>query len=176
METAFAHIGDLRPKPDKVDDRPVRGENADGIALLRQFETGVEIRPVRAVLASLPVRPYKEVTPWRHGVTLRDPELGPVGQARAKVEPGQVGGCVAGIVDFKPVLKIVVGRISQRRQVVSHPLIDEERQRRRGVIVGSTRRGEIEDLPGTGMAVRVRAVRTIGRESGVVHVIEHCGL
>src|SRR5439155_14263144 len=78
-----------------------------------------------------------------------------------------------GIENLKPIVEMAIGQVSQRGRVRGHPFIDQQWQSGRGVVVGSARCGEVEDLPPTGLAVGIRAVGTVGRESGIVHVIEN---
>src|SRR5439155_13917227 len=117
-KTAFAYIGRLWAERHEVDDRAVRGEKSDGIPCFGKLEADVEVRAVRVVLGGFIVGPHQQVSVGRDRVTIGNAKLRLVGQAGAEIEAGKVGGRVARIVDFKPILEVVVGGIAQSGHIV----------------------------------------------------------
>ena len=77
---------------------------------------------------------------------------------------------------LKPILKIVVGRVRQRRAIVRHPFINQDGNGGAGVVVGASGSWVKELLPVKNLAVGERAIGTVGGQTAVVDVIQHLRL
>ena len=115
----------------------------------------MEIRAIGAVLPGFAVGPDQKVSVGRDGAANGNAELRLIRQARAEIKAGKVGSPVASIVEFKPILEVVVGWIGQRGHIVRHPLVDHHSERSRGGIVRAAWCGVIKHSTSADRAIRI---------------------
>ena len=127
---------------------------------------------VGAVLVRVVVGPHKQESIRRDGVTRRNDELCGVGQVVGERVAGQIDRRRPGVVEFKPIVVVTVGRVGDGARVTGHPLVDGHGHGGPGIAVGAARRREIKLLAFGGRAVRKRAVGTIGVDEFVVEIID----
>src|SRR5439155_5637244 len=124
--TALAEVVGLWAKTDSVNGRAVSGEQADFIGAGGEFEADVKVRTVGCVLIGIAVGPDEQMSAGRDGVTGGNPELELVGEdVVGEVVPAEVGRVRARVVEFEPVIEVVVRRIGNETGVAGHPFVDK---------------------------------------------------
>ena len=116
--------------------RTVRREQSYGFPGSAQLKAGMQIASC-AILGRVVVRPNEQKTARGNERIRRDAPFVRLREGVGKIIAGEIDCVRIRIVELEPILIFAVDRIgkSARRSVVSHPLVDDDRQRRRGWIV-----------------------------------------
>ena len=126
----------------------------------------------RTVLGRFTVGPDEDPATGGDDRPGRDRPLRFVGEHVGQIVAAEIRRDIGRIVELEPVLVVVVGGITKRGGVVSHPLIEDHRHRRLRGVVGSARRRQVKWPPRRCPPVRIGAERTGDDRERVVQVVQ----